>query len=44
MARHYSENAALPDHARDLVSNLNLSGKRCVGDDDSDAKASAHAE
>ena len=32
MARHYSENAALPDHARDLVSNLNLTGKRGVGD------------
>jgi integrase len=32
MARHYSENAALPDHARDLVSNLNLTGKRSIGD------------
>jgi integrase len=32
MARHYSENAALPDHARDLVSNLNLTGKRNIGD------------
>ena len=32
MARRYSENAALPDHARDLVSNLNLTGKRSIGD------------
>ncbi len=27
MARHYSENAALPDHAKALVSGLNLTGK-----------------
>jgi len=32
MARLYSEIAALPDHARDLVSNLNLTGKRSIGD------------
>ena len=31
MARLYSEIAALPDHARDLVSNLNLTGKRSIG-------------
>jgi integrase len=30
MARHYSENAALPDHAKDLVSKLDLTGKRGV--------------
>ncbi|MGD9540632.1 tyrosine-type recombinase/integrase [Methylocystis sp.] len=27
MARHYSENATLPDHAKALVSGLNLTGK-----------------
>jgi len=32
MARRYSENAALPDHARGLVSNPNLTGKRSIGD------------
>jgi hypothetical protein len=44
MARHYSENAALADHAKNLVSNLNLTGKRSLGDGDSDVKASTHAE
>lgn len=31
MARHYSENAALPEHARDLVSNLDHTGNRSIG-------------
>jgi integrase len=31
MARHYSENAALPDHVNDLVSNLNLTGRNKSG-------------
>lgn len=31
MARHYSENAALPDHAKALVSGLDLTGRKGAG-------------
>jgi integrase len=34
MARHYSENAALPDHAKALVSGLDLTGRKGVADAD----------